>query len=41
MGGYGISPVAPSPTDRMASAGLQKKNGSSRPVKPISLACSA
>jgi hypothetical protein len=33
-------PVSPSATATTASAGFMKKNGGSRPVKPISFACS-
>jgi hypothetical protein len=34
-------PVSPAFTTTTASAGFMKKNGGSRPVKPISLACSS
>ena len=36
----GMRPISPSATGSTASAGFMKKNGGSRPVKPISCACS-
>ena len=35
-----MRPTSPSATGSTASAGFMKKNGGSRPVKPISFACS-
>ena len=35
-----MRPTSPSATGSTASAGFMKKNGGSRPVKPISIACS-
>ena len=37
---YGMRAEAPSGAGSTASAGFMKKNGSSRPVTPISSACS-
>jgi hypothetical protein len=34
-------PVSPAATTTAASAGFMKKKGGSRPVKPISFACSS